>query len=156
MPNQSGQAWYGIQLYTVQENFSMTCRIRIFDLYPIVFNLFVRCFLILFGGQFGRVSRGTLPILATIHAVLIKLHREYVLHRSSLFFLTGFYGSIYPSQDILRDRALYNCCSPVSPTNGRISWILCTCTQRQHSQFLYHYDHLTDATAPIPCRRRCN
>jgi hypothetical protein len=28
--------------------------------------LFVRCFLILFGGRFGRVSRGTLQILATI------------------------------------------------------------------------------------------
>ena len=63
----------------------MTCRIRIFDLYPIVFNLFVRCFLILFGGQFGRVSHGTLPILATIHAVLIKLHREYMYVLKKLF-----------------------------------------------------------------------
>ena len=42
--------------------------------------------------------------------------------RRAFFFLTGFYGSIYPSQDILRDRALHNCCSPVPPTNGRASY----------------------------------
>ena len=73
-------------LYRVQENFSKGGRAGIFDLYPVVLYLFVRCFLILFGGRFGRVSRGTLPILATIHAVLIKLHREYVLHKASLLF----------------------------------------------------------------------
>ena len=55
---------------------------------PSFFYLFVRFFLILFGDRFGRVSRGTLPILATTHAVLIKLHREYtscinVLHTVS-------------------------------------------------------------------------
>jgi hypothetical protein len=85
---------YNMSIYTidgsvyVQENFSKGGRAGIFDLYPVVFYLFVRCFVILFGGRFGRVSRGTLPILATIHAVLIKikLHREYVLHKASLLF----------------------------------------------------------------------
>ena len=69
-------------LLRVQENFFKTSRIQIFDLYPVVGYLVVRCFLIFFGGRFGRVSRGTLPILATIHAVLIKLHREcvYTVH----------------------------------------------------------------------------
>ena len=63
----------------VQENFSKTSRIQIFDLYPVVGHLFVRCFLMFFGGRFGRVSRGTLPILATIHAVLVELQRVLLL-----------------------------------------------------------------------------
>ena len=51
---------------STQENFSKASRIQIFDLYPVVGYLFVRCFLILihvhvfFGGRFGRVSRGKL------------------------------------------------------------------------------------------------
>ena len=65
----------GVELYLpVQENFSKGGRAGIFDLYPVVGYLFVRCFLIFFGGRFGRVSRGTLPILASIHDIhVIKL-----------------------------------------------------------------------------------
>ena len=85
---------YDSYLYTVTVSVSV-CNKRIFlrvvvpgfsTCTPSFFYLFVRFFLILFGGRFGRVSRGTLPILATIHAVLIKLHREYVLHKASLLF----------------------------------------------------------------------
>ena len=53
---------------------------------PIVGYLFVRCFLIFFGGRFGRVSRGTLPILATIHAVLVELQRVLLLYKTFLLF----------------------------------------------------------------------
>ena len=70
----------------VQENFSKTSRIQIFDLYPVVGYLVVRCFLIFFGGRFGRVSRGTLPILATIHAVLVELQRVLLLYKTFLLF----------------------------------------------------------------------
>ena len=70
----------------VQENFSKTSRIQIFDLYPVVGYLFVRCFLIFFGGRFGRVSCGTLPILATIHAVLVELQRVLLLYKTFLLF----------------------------------------------------------------------
>ena len=70
----------------VQENFSKTSRIQIFDLYPVVGHLFVRCFLMFFGGRFGRVSRGTLPILATIHAVLVELQRVLLLYKTFLLF----------------------------------------------------------------------
>ena len=109
----------------VQENFSKTSRIQIFDLYPVVGYLFVRCFLIFFGGRFGRVSCGTLPILATIYAVLVELHRVLLRYKTFLLFfdwdffryksrLTAFNG----------DRALHTCCSPVSPTNGRGSYTL--------------------------------
>ena len=82
----------------VQENFSKGGRAGIFDLYPVVLYLFVRCFLISFGGRFGRVSRGTLPILTTMHAVLIKLHHEYVLLRRFFFYFDWELCSIYPSQ----------------------------------------------------------
>ena len=71
---------------TVQENFSKTSRIQIFDLYPVVGYLVVRCFLIFFGGRFGRVSRGTLPILASIHAVLVELQRVLLLYKTFLLF----------------------------------------------------------------------
>ena len=59
----------------VQENFSKTSRIQIFDLYPVVGYLVVRCFLIFFGGRFGRVSRGTLlcRILIAVLQVVAKL-----------------------------------------------------------------------------------
>ena len=70
----------------VQENFSKGGRAGIFDLYPVVLYLFVRCFLILFGGRFGRVSRGTLPILTTIHAVLVELQRVLLLFKTFLLF----------------------------------------------------------------------
>ena len=70
----------------VQENFSKTSRIQIFDLYPVVGYLVVRCFLIFFGGRFGRVSRGTLPILASIHAVLVELQRVLLLYKTFLLF----------------------------------------------------------------------
>ena len=70
----------------VQENFSKTSRIQIFDLYPVVGYLVVRCFLIFFGGRFGSVSRGTLPILATIHAVLVELQRVLLLYKTFLLF----------------------------------------------------------------------
>ena len=70
----------------VQENFSKGGRAGIFDLYPVVLYLFVRCFLILFGGRFGRVSRGTLPILATIHAELVELQRVLLLFKTFLLF----------------------------------------------------------------------
>jgi hypothetical protein len=70
----------------VQENFSKTSRIQIFDLYPVVGYLVVRCFLIFFGGRFGRVSCGTLPILATIHAVLVELQRVLLLYKTFLLF----------------------------------------------------------------------
>ena len=70
----------------VQENFSKGGRAGIFDLYPVVLYLFVRCFLILFGGRFGRVSRGTLPILATIHAELVELQRVLLLYKKFLLF----------------------------------------------------------------------
>ena len=70
----------------VQENFSKTSRIQIFDLYPVVGYLLVRCFLIFFGGRFGSVSRGTLPILATIHAVLVELQRVLLLYKTFLLF----------------------------------------------------------------------
>ena len=73
-------------VYVVQENFSKTSRIQIFDLYPVVGYLVVRCFLIFFGGRFGRVSRGTLPILATIHAVLVELQRVLLLYKTFLLF----------------------------------------------------------------------
>jgi hypothetical protein len=86
------------QQLTVQENFSKGGRAGIFDLYPVVLYLFVRCFLISFGGRFGRVSRGTLPILTTMHAVLIKLHHEYVLLRRFFFYFDWELCSIYPSQ----------------------------------------------------------
>ena len=86
-------------VYTrVQENFSKGGRAGIFDLYPVVLYLFVRCFLISFGDRFGRVSRGTLPILTTMHAVLIKLHHEYVLLRRFFFYFDWELCSIYPSQ----------------------------------------------------------
>ena len=70
----------------VQENFSKTSRIQIFDLYPVVGYLVVRCFLIFFGGRFGRVSRGTLPILASIHAVLVELHHVPLHYKTFLLF----------------------------------------------------------------------
>ena len=70
----------------VQENFSKTSRIQIFDLYPVVGYLVVRCLLIFFGGRFGRVSRGTLPILASIHAVLVELQRVLLLYKTFLLF----------------------------------------------------------------------
>ena len=71
----------------VQENFSnKASRIQIFDLYPVVGHLLVRCFLMFFGGRFGRVSRGTLPILATIHAVLVELQRVLLLYKTFLLF----------------------------------------------------------------------
>ena len=57
-----------------------------FSICPLVFNLFVRCFLILFGGRFGRVSCGTLPILATIHAELVELQRVLLLFKTFLLF----------------------------------------------------------------------
>ena len=53
---------------------------------PSFFYLFVRFFLILFGGRFGRVSRGTLPILATIHAELVELQRVLLLYKTFLLF----------------------------------------------------------------------
>jgi hypothetical protein len=83
---------YNMSIYTidgsvyVQENFSKGGRAGIFDLYPVVFYLFVRCFVILFGGRFGRVSRGTLPILATIHAELVELQRVLLLFKTFLLF----------------------------------------------------------------------
>ena len=77
---------YTVYVYRVQENFSKTSRIQIFDLYPVVGYLFVRCFLIFFGGRFGRVSRGTLPILASIHAVLVELQRVLLLYKTFLLF----------------------------------------------------------------------
>ena len=70
----------------MQENFSKGGRAGIFDLYPVVLYLFVRCFLISFGGRFGRVSRGTLPILATIHAELVELQRVLLLFKTFLLF----------------------------------------------------------------------
>ena len=75
-----------IRFYLVQETFSKTSRIQIFDLYPVVGYLVVRCFLIFFGGRFGRVSHGTLPILATIHAVLVELQRVLLLYKTFLLF----------------------------------------------------------------------
>ena len=86
----------------VQENFSKGGRAGIFDLYPVVLYLFVRCFLILFGGRFGRVSRGTLPILTTIHAVLIKLHHEYVLLRRFFFYFDWDLTAIKPPHGLIR------------------------------------------------------
>ena len=70
----------------VQENFSKGGRAGIFDLYPVVGYLVVRCFLIFFGGRFGRVSRGTLPILASIHAVLVELHHVLLHYKTFLLF----------------------------------------------------------------------
>ena len=75
-----------VYIVHVQENFSKGGRAGIFDLYPVVLYLFVRCFLILFGGRFGRVSRGTLPILATIHAELVELQRVLLLFKTFLLF----------------------------------------------------------------------
>ena len=70
-----------LHVWPVQYRYSG--RIRIFNpdfqppvhRYPVVGYLFLRCFSYFFGGRFGRVSRGTLQILATIHAVLIELQR---------------------------------------------------------------------------------
>ena len=69
-----------------QENFFKGSRTQIFDPYPVVGYLLVRCFLIFFGGRFGSVSRGTLPILATIHAVLVELQRVLLLYKTFLLF----------------------------------------------------------------------
>ena len=69
-----------------QENFFKGSRTQIFDPYPVVGYLLVRCFLIFFGGRFGRVANGTLPILATIHAVLVELQRVLLLYKTFLLF----------------------------------------------------------------------
>ena len=61
-------------------------RAGIFDLYPVVGYLFLHRFLTFFGGRFERVSRGTLPILATIHAVLVELQRVLLLYKTFLLF----------------------------------------------------------------------
>ena len=61
-------------------------RAGIFDLYPVVGYLFLHRFLTFFGGRFERVSRGTLPILASIHAVLVELQRVLLLYKTFLLF----------------------------------------------------------------------
>jgi len=108
----------------VQENFFKTSRIQIFDLYPVVGYLLVRCFLTFFGGRFERVSRGTLPILASIHAVLIKLQGVLLLYKTFLLFLTRILTVNIRLTDINGKWAQHNCCNPVPPTNGRGSYTL--------------------------------
>jgi len=64
-----------------------------------------------------------------IHAVLIKLHRAVLLLSTFLPFFDWALW-LHPSQGLhvvgweTGYPVLYNCCIPVPPTNGRISWVL--------------------------------
>ena len=104
------------------------------------FYLFVRCFLIHY---FLAIDSGESP---ADHCQFWQPYMQnwqsynvyYSFLRHFFFFLTRIIFVKSPLRAFNGDRALYNCCSPVPPTNGRIFWVLYPTTT---FSILYHYDH---------------